>query len=200
MTHSRSTRRPVLSIALAGASAALAVSMIPREARADNGHFDFGIDGDANALLAPSANQYNLSTFGGGVKLRFGDHFHFRGGLNLTPEVGYAFDHVFSGEDGTPENMNRFFAGVRVGFGKRVVPTLYGHIGYGFRSVSTDGTVANNAYVVPSSNGLALDTGVAVEFRIARHLSIGPHVEFTYMDVPTSPQWLTFGGHLDFIF
>jgi hypothetical protein len=54
--------------------------------------------------------------------------------------------------------------------------------------------------VVPSSNGLALDTGVAVEFRIARHLSIGPHVEFTYMDVPTSPQWLTFGGHLDFIF
>jgi Outer membrane protein beta-barrel domain len=198
MTRSRSTRRPVLSIALAGVSAALAVAMVPREARADNGHFDFGIDGDANALLAPSPSQYNLSTFGSGLKLRFGDHFHFRGGLNLTPEVGYAFDHVFADNNQTPENMNKFFAGVRVGFGKWVVPTVYGHIGYGFRSVSNGGL--DQASTVPSSNGLALDTGVAVEFRVARHLTLGPHVEFDYMDVPNSPQWLTFGGHLDFIF
>ena len=142
-------RRPVLNVALAAGCACAAVMFAPKEARADGyyyyggrpassgssyGHFDLGIDGDATALLAPSPDKNNLSTLGSGVKLRLGDHFRFRGGLNLTPEVGYAFDHIFSENSGTPENMNRFFAGLRIGFGRYVVPTLYGHIGYGFRS------------------------------------------------------------------
>jgi len=198
MFRSRSSAPRVLSVALASACAA--VSLVPRDAHASG--FDLGIDGDANALLSPSPNQNNLSTMGGGFKLRFGDHLRFRGGLNLTPEVGYAFDHVFAGDtannaNAVPENMNRFFAGVRLGVGRNVVPTIYGHIGYGFRSVSnSDGSNAG----IKGDNGLALDTGIAVEFRIARHLSIGPHVEFVYVDVPNAPEWLTFGGHLDFLF
>jgi len=199
MTRPRMSRRPVLNVALAGGCACAAVMFAPRDAHAYGyGKFDLGIDGDATALLAPSPTQNNLSTLGSGFKIRFGDHFRWRTGLNLMPEVGYAFDHVFSAESGTPENMNRMFAGLRIGFGNKVVPTLYGHIGYGFRSVSTEN--GNGASVIPSSNGLALDTGIAVEFRIAQHLSIGPHAEFVYIDVPNAPQWLAFGGHLDFIF
>jgi hypothetical protein len=176
--------------------------LAPREAQAANyGKFDLGIDGDANALLAPSPTQNNLSTLGGGFKIRFGDHFRMRNGLNLMPEVGYAFDHLFNANDGgVPENMNRIFAGLRVGFGRRVVPTLYAHLGYGFRSVSDTNGPFDNAAVITNSNGLALDTGVSVEFRIAQHLSIGPHAEFVYIDVPNAPQWLAFGGHVDFIF
>lgn len=203
---SASTRRPALTAALASACACAAVVLAPREAHAgpNVGKFDLGIDGDANALLSPSPNQNNLSTMGPGVKLRFGDHFRLRYALNLTPEVGWAYDHVFSGSEankvnGVPENMNRFFAGVRLGFGTYVVPTLYAHIGYGFRSISTSGIT--NAGIIPASNGLAVDTGIAVEFRVAKHLSLGPHVEFVYIDTPQAPpQWLTFGGHLDFIF
>ena len=190
-----------VSIALASACAAAAVSLIPREARASG--FDLGIDGDANALLSPSPNKNNLSTMGGGFKLRFGDHLQFRGGLHLTPEVGYAFDHVFPGNDpgGQPENMNRFFAGLRLGVGRRVVPTVYAHIGYGFRSISDNNGPgpASNAGIV-GDNGLAVDTGIAVEFHVLRHLSLGPHVEFVDIAVNNAPQWLTFGGHLDFLF
>jgi hypothetical protein len=198
-SRSSSSRR-VISVALASACACAAVSFAPREAHAAGG-FDLGIDGDANALLAPSPNKNNLSTLGGGIKLRFGDRFHLRGGVILTPEVGYAFDHVFPGNDpnGAPENMNRFFAGLRLGVGNRVVPTIYAHIGYGFRSISENGSVGNNAGIA-GDNGLAVDTGIAVEFRLARHLSFGPHAEFVYIDVPNAPQWLAFGAHLDFLF
>ncbi len=205
MIGSRMSRRPILNAALAAGCAAGALMFAPREAHAGTyGKFDLGIDGDATALMAPSPTRYNLSTLGSGFKLRFGDHFRFRGGFNFTPEVGYAFDHVFTSNsalEGGPENMNRFFAGARIGFGKYVVPTLYGHIGYGFRSVSAnDGAPADNASIVTSESGLALDTGIAVEFRIAQHLEIGPHAEFVYIDVPNAPQWLAFGGHLNFIF
>jgi hypothetical protein len=194
-----SSSRPLLSVALASACAALAVSFVPREAHASG--FDLGIDGDANALLAPSPNKNNLSTLGGGLKLRFGDRLRLRGGVILTPEVGHAFDHVFPGNDpnGVPENMNRFFAGLRFGVGRNVVPTIYAHIGYGFRSVSTNGTVGNNAGI-DGDNGLAVDTGIAVEFRLARRHLFGPHAEFVYIDVPQAPQWLSFGAHLDFLF
>jgi hypothetical protein len=207
MIRSRTnTRRSIPSVALAAGVACAAVVLAPREARADSryGNFDIGVDGDANALLAPSPSQNNLSSLGGGFKLRFGDHFRLRNGLDLTPEVGYAFDHVFPasttnfGGVGEAENMNRIFAGLRVGFGRRVIPTLYAHIGYGFRSVSTGGL--DNASTIAGSNGLALDTGVAVDFRITRHFYLGPHVEFTYIDVSNAPEWLTFGGHADFVF
>jgi len=200
-----STRRPALAIAAACACAA--VVLAPREAFAGGnvGKFDLGLDGDANALLAPSPNNNNLSTMGGGFKLRFGDHFRLPGAINLTPEVGYAFDHVFPGSqanlaNGVPENMNRIFAGLRLGFGVSVVPTLYAHAGYGFRTVSDPGTGVGGNAGIAGANGLALDTGVAIEFRIAPHLQLGPHAEFVYIDVPNAPEWLTFGGHLDFIF
>jgi opacity protein-like surface antigen len=195
-------RRPVLSLALAAASACAAVALVPREAQAANyGRFDLGLDGDATALMHPDASSNNLSTLGTGFKVRFGDHFGYRNGLVLTPEVGYAFDHVFpAGNNGldVAENMNRIFAGLRVGFGRFVMPTVYAHAGYGFQSVSVSGL--NNAGTVPGSNGLTLDVGVAVEFRLATHLMIGPHAEYVYMDTTGTPQWLAFGGHIDFLF
>lgn len=195
-------RRPVLSLALAAASACAAVALVPREAQAANyGKFDLGVDGDLTALMHPSSYQTNenLSTLGTGFKVRFGDHFGYRNGLVLTPEVGYAFDHVFPADNGVAAwNMNRVFGGLRVGFGRFVMPTAYAHVGYGFESVSISGL--NGAASVPGTNGLTMDVGVAVEFRIAKHLMFGPHAEFVYMDVQGTPQWLAFGGHIDFLF
>jgi hypothetical protein len=195
---SSSSRHPFLSVTVASASLCAAFALFPTEAHAGNpGRFDLGLDGDATALMAPSPARNNLSTLGSGFKLRFGDHFRLRNGVNLTPEVGYAFDHIFAADSGNhPENMNRIFAGLRLGFGNRVVPTVYAHVGYGFRSVEDN--QGNSG--IAGDNGLTLDTGVAVEFHLARHLSIGPHAEFVYVDVPNSPQWLAFGGHLDILF
>ena len=200
----RATSR-IVPAALASACAFAAFALAPREAHAAGyaGRFNLGVDGDLTALMtnnapAYSAPQNNLSTLGTGFKVRFGDQFRLRYGVNLTPEVGYAFDHIFAANSGDPENMNRIFAGVRLGFGRYVVPSIYAHLGYGFRSV-----VSNNGQsvgTIPDSNGLALDTGVAVDFHLNPWVSIGPHAEFVYMDVANSPQWLAFGGHLDFTF
>jgi hypothetical protein len=209
---SSSSRRPVLSVALASACACAAVALYPSEARAaHNGQFDLGIDGEAPVLLAPSPTQDNLSLVGGGFKIRFGDQFRLRGGIRLTPEVGYAFDHIFTSAGDTPVsqgvvatgdwNMNRFFAGARLGFGRWVVPTVYAHAGYAFRTISGAGNA--NAEIFGQS-GFTFDTGVALDFHLARHLSIGPHAEYVFVSnsdgAQSSPQWLAFGGHLDILF
>jgi hypothetical protein len=197
-------RRPVLSLALASACACAAVALVPREAQAAGpGRFDLGVDGDLTALMHPNASQNNLSTLGTGFKLRFGDRIGLRYGWVITPEVGFAYDRLFPATGSNSvvdvsgaQNMERVFGGVRVGFGRYVIPTFYTHIGYGFQEVTT----INGIGTVPNSNGATFDAGVAVEFRLARHLSLGPHVEYVYMDVPGTPQWLAFGGHLDFLF
>jgi hypothetical protein len=195
-----SARRPVLSVALASACACAAFALFPKEAHAGPGTFDLGLDGDANAMFAPDPTKNNLSTLGTGFKLRFGDQFRLMYGIKLTPEVGYAFDHVFSANaEAVPENYNRIFAGARIGVGKWVVPTLYAHVGVGFRSDGTGPTTAS-----ASTQGFAFDTGVAVEFRLAKHLSLGPHAEYVFIDTPVAglaaPQWITFGGHIDILF
>jgi hypothetical protein len=171
--------------------------LTPREAHA--GRFDLGIDGDATAIVSPASTDTNLNNYGAGFKLRFGDQFRLRYGLRLTPEVGWAFDHLFpAGSNGVdPWNMNRVFAGVRLGFGRRVVPTIYAHLGAGFRTIGGPGTaeLANN------TTGLAFDTGVAVDFYLTRHFAIGPHVEFVDIDTaPENPEWFAFGGHIDIVF
>jgi hypothetical protein len=205
-----SGRRPVLSVALASACACAAVALYPSEARA--GEFTLGIDGDGTALLSPtSTTVITPSTLGGGLKVRFGDRFVLRGGIRLTPEIGYSFDHLFGG--GTQPvpgnaaevtdgiwNMNRVFAGARLGFGRWVVPTVYAHVGYAFRTVSD----ATGPILLANDTGPTFDVGVALDFHLARHLSIGPHVEYVVVDMPatgqTVPQWLDFGAHVDFIF
>jgi hypothetical protein len=174
------------------------VMLSPREARAA-GHFDLGIDGDATAIVAPASTDTNLNNSGAGFKLRFGDQFRLRYGLRLTPEVGYAFDHLFpAGSDGAePWNMNRIFAGVRLGFGRWVVPTIYAHLGVGFRSIGGPA----QADLAQNTTGFTFDTGVAVDFYLTRHFAIGPHAEFVDMaTTPVAPQWLAFGAHADIVF
>jgi hypothetical protein len=211
--HSCSSR--LLQVAVASACACAAIALFPKEAHAGS-QFDLGVDGDATALMAPSPTQYNLSTLGTGLKVRFGDRIGLRYGMHITPEVGYAFDHIFVGGApvgaistvGAPENMNRIFAGARLGFGRWVIPSVYAHAGYGFRSLSENGTVAQNASTAGS--GFTFDAGVAVDFKLAKHLMIGPHAEYVIVDAPITPvaglnalgapQWLAFGGHLDILF
>jgi hypothetical protein len=198
---SSSARRPVLSVALASACACAAFALFPKDAHA--AAFDLGIDGDLNALVAPDPSTNNLSTLGTGLKLRFGDRIGLRYGLHITPEVGWAFDHIFPAGAGYPENMNRIFAGARLGFGKWVIPTIYAHLGVGFRSDSVAPGAAS-----AFDTGVSFDTGVAVDFRVGRHLMIGPHAEYVFIDAPATipggtiagPQWLAFGGHLDILF
>lgn len=133
---------------------------------------------------------------GGGFKVRVGDQIRLRR-IRFTPELGYAFDHLFASDSFTNTSyawdMHRIFAGARLGVGYIVVPTVYAHIGYGWRDTA-DPTVAR-------ANGVAFDLGFALDFHVVPHLGFGGHVEYATMDAePYTPDWIALGLHADVAF
>jgi hypothetical protein len=169
--------------------------------------FDLGFDVEGVLPLnppqapagAPGGPNGQAAIGGGaGFKIRAGDQMRFPG-LRFTPELGYAYDHLWSADnlgDSYDWSMNRFFAGARLGFGRIIVPVIYAHLGYGWRQVSSGwGDTLNN------DGGLAFDVGGAIDFRLAPHVSFGAHLEYTQIVLSTdTPQWLAIGGHADFTF
>jgi len=147
-------------------------------------------------LNPPSVGGQTAVGGGGGFKVRLGEEFRFPG-IRLTPEVGYAYDHLWAA-DGLGNSygwdMNRIFVGARLGFGRILVPSIYAHIGYGWRQ--TDAT-----YVTGGDGGLAFDAGGALDLRVIPHFGFGVHLEYSQIstDVDT-PQWFAIGGHANFIF
>lgn len=160
--------------------------------------FQLGLEVEGVAPLNPPSGPGGQSAIGGGagLKIRVGEQFRLPGVL-LTPEVGYAFDHVWAADDlgdGYDWDMNRLFAGVRVGFGRIIVPTLYAHVGYGWRQTDA-------AYATGNNGGLAFDVGGALDFHVARHVTLGVHLEYSEIALSTdTPQWLGIGGHLELLF
>jgi hypothetical protein len=210
MSHSRFLS---VSIAVAGI-AGVAAFLTPRTARADRvvieeregeypegyyegrSQFDLAFDGEgAVPLMDHRFQDGNDLSGGGGFKIRVGDQIRFPR-LRFTPEVGYGYDHLFATDDAGNAfdwNMHRVFAGARVGFGRLVVPTFYGHIGYGWRDTA-DPTIAQ-------ASGVAFDLGFALDFHVVRHVGFGGHVEYAAIDAqPYTPQWLALGLHADIAF
>ncbi len=161
--------------------------------------FQLGFDLEGAAPLnAPSVPGGGPSAIGGGggFKVRLGEQLRLPAVL-LTPEVGYGFDHLWAADNlgnGYDWSINRFFAGARLGFGRIIVPTLYAHVGYGWRQTDA-------AYVTGEDGGLAFDVGGALDFRVARHADLGVHLEYAQIALSQdAPQWLGIGGHLDLLF
>jgi hypothetical protein len=168
--------------------------------RGDDGRggFDLGFDAEGAAILSqPHLLGGETLSGGSGFKVRLGEQFRFRGlGLRLTPEVGYGYEHLWATDDlgdAYAWNTNRVFAGVRLGFGRVVVPTIYAHAGYGWR-LTGDPLLAN-------ANGPAFDAGFALDIYPVRRFGIGGHIEYVTIDSqPGTPQWLALGLHADIIF
>jgi hypothetical protein len=140
----------------------------------------------------PDGNRFRG---GSGFKLRVGDQISMGPGLRLTPEALYAYDRLFAADDygdAYDWDTSRLMVGLRVGFGRFVVPSLYGHVGYGWRSTG-DPTLGD-------ANGFAGDFGGALDLRFWRHLQLGAHVEYASIDAtPYAPSWLAFGLHMDVV-
>ncbi|MGA2449594.1 MAG: hypothetical protein ABTD50_13000 [Polyangiaceae bacterium] len=138
----------------------------------------------------------NTLTGGGGIKLRFGEQIRLQGGVRITPELGYGYDHLFASDDAGDAyswDFHRLFGGARLSFGRFLVPVIYGHIGYGWR-VTGDPSV-------PQEGGLALDVGGALDLRVIPHFGIGVHIEYATIDAQDyAPQWIATGLHADLTF
>jgi len=199
-----------LSVSVAAAGlAGVAAFLTPNTARADRvvveessedyearHSFDVAFDGEgAIPLMDRRFQSGNDLTGGGGFKVRVGEQIRFPR-LRFTPELGYGYDHLFATDNANNAfawDMHRLFAGARVGFGRVVVPTFYGHVGYGWRD-TRDPSVAQ-------ASGVALDVGFALDFHVVPRLGFGAHVEYAAIDAqPYTPQWLALGLHADLAF
>ncbi len=199
-----------LSASLAvSALAGMAIGLAANTARADvvyvdeypnyyppRHRFDLGFDGEgAVPLMNRRLQDGNDLTGGGGFKIRAGEEIRWPG-FRLTPEGGYAYDHLFATDDAGASyawDMHRLFGGVRVGFGHLVVPTVYGHVGIGWRDTGDP--------LVRSSDGFAWDTGFALDFHVVPHFGFGGHVEYAGIEAqPNTPHWLALGLQGDVAF
>jgi hypothetical protein len=159
----------------------------------------FDVEGVA-PINPPQINNQSAVGGGAGFKIRAGEQFRFPG-IRFTPEVGYGFDHLWAGDasgNAFSEDMNRFFAGARLGFGRILVPVVYAHLGYGWRQDNAP----NGIITTSSSNGgLAFDVGGALDLRVVPHFGIGVHLEYSQITLDQAqPQWLAVGAHADLIF
>ncbi|HXX66211.1 MAG TPA: hypothetical protein VEK07_03465 [Polyangiaceae bacterium] len=157
---------------------------------------DLGIDFEGAAPVSiPRLPDGNRIESGSGFKLRIGDKLYVAPGVHLTPEIGYAYDRFFAINDFTGGwaydwNTSRLQAGLRIEFGRLVVPSIYGHLGAGWRW-SGDPTLSLSA-------GFAGDVGAALDLRLWRHFQLGGFVEYAAIDVtPAAPQWCGIGIHGD---
>jgi hypothetical protein len=167
-----------------------------------------GFDLEGVAPLNPPTAAGGPAAVGGGVgfKVRLGEEFRFPGFVRLTPEVGYAYDHMFAADNygnSYAWDMNRLFLGARLGFGRILVPSVYAHIGYGWRQTDAD-------YVTGGNGGVAFDFGGALDLKVVPHVTFGAHLEYAaistnsnaalgYTNTGTA-EWLALGGHINFLF
>jgi hypothetical protein len=184
-------RRP--AAALTSTAAVLALVLAPRPAIAGP---EIGLDGEAVVPLSAPTGDRNSLDSGAGFKVRLGYQFHLPL-IRLTPEVGYGFDW-FSGNGGGGSayawDVQRMFAGGRIGLGEIVVPSVYAHAGYGWRTTPDPG--------VPEGSGLAFDAGLALDLHLIPHVGLGAHAEYASIGTGggKSPEWLAFGLHVEIDF
>jgi hypothetical protein len=146
-------------------------------------------------LNVPQFLDGNNLEGGAGVKLRVGEQIRVRGGLRLTPEVGYGYDHLFASDDigdAYSWDMHRIFGGMRLAVGRFLVPVIYAHVGYGWRTTGDPS--------VPEASGVAFDLGGALDLHLIPQLAIGAHIEYATIDAqPYAPEWMAFGLHLNLL-
>jgi len=142
----------------------------------------------AAAVDSPHTVSGNSLGGGTGFKARIGEELHVPL-VRFTPEAGYGYTRFFATSTGGTTydwDAHRIIGGVRVGLGEIIVPSIYGHVGYGWRQTG-DPSVVN-------AGGVTFDGGLALDLHILPIVAFGAHAEYTYVDArPYVPQWLAFG-------
>jgi hypothetical protein len=146
----------------------------PRPARADiaiGGDFDVGLP-----VVQSTAVPY-LST-GAGFDFRLGYRFRIPYQLLwITPELAAGYIDLDA-------NIVRIRPGVRVAFGRFVIPYAYTHLGWGWASYDPLGTSDRQGKAsFLSAGGLTFDAGAGVDFAVLRRLSVGAHLGYNVVDV-----------------
>jgi hypothetical protein len=159
---------------ITGAAALGALLAGARPARAEiaiAGDFDVGLP------VGQTAAQSYLAT-GAGFDLRLGYRFRIPyQPLWITPEIAAGYTDLSA-------HVVRVRPGVRVAFGRFVIPWAQVHIGYGWASFDPLGaTDLKGTSPFVSAGGFEFDTGAGVDFAVLRRLHVGAHLGYNIVNV-----------------
>ncbi|RYZ08351.1 MAG: hypothetical protein EOO73_07830 [Myxococcales bacterium] len=124
---------------------------------------------------------------GGGGALRLGQKYDLLL-VSLTPELGGGY-HGFGG--GSDAKLYSGFIGGRLGIGKIIEPSVFGHVGLG----RLEGVAPRTAPL--------LDAGVALDLTILPLIDLGLHGAYNVMmpkDDGTALKFVTLGAHAALVF
>ena len=163
---------------------ALSLLAVSAPALADSGSrgkTHIAVDFDFNtAVDAPSVES------GGGGALRLGQKFDLLL-ISLTPELGGGY-HAFSGGDA---KIYSGFLGGRLGVGKIIEPSVYGHLGLARLSG------------VESRTAPLLDAGLALDLTLLPLIDLGLHAGYNVMlprDDGSALKFVTLGAQAALVF
>lgn len=124
---------------------------------------------------------------GGGGQLRLGQKYDLLL-VSLTPELGGGY-HGFGGT--SDAKLYSGFIGGRLGVGKIIEPSVFGHVGLG----RLEGVVPRTAPI--------LDAGVAIDLTLLPLIDLGLHGAYNVMmpkDDGTALKFVTLGAHAALVF
>jgi hypothetical protein len=149
-----------------------------REARAGNPQVAVGVDANAAVVTSRQLSLPFVASFGRGMEAHVGLLVNAMW-LHLQPEIGYGYLELSPGSV-YDWSMHRAYVGARIGFGQILVPTLYGHAGWGWRA---------SDYPMFVADGAAWDAGIGLDLNVAM-VTVGGHIGYAQIAVqPTPPAW-----------
>lgn len=161
---------------------ALSISFVSlKEARAN-----IQVAGDFN-LGVPLSDKATMET-GIGFGARVGYDLSF-GPVFVTPEASGGYLTLGA-------EITRVMGGMRIGFGKFLVPSVFAHFGYGWVGASYESL---GQLYETKEDGFAWDAGFTLLIRPFEAFAFGPHISYNRVDgadpkVGGDNHWLNFGA------
>ncbi len=181
------------------AAALVAASLASRQARAD---IAVAADVDVGLPISQTTANNYLAT-GVGFDVRLGYRFR------IPYQPLWIIPEVVAGYDDLSAHLVRLRPGVRVSFGRFVVPFVYTHLGWGWTSFDPLGASDPRSLAsFDSASGLSFDAGAGVDLAVLRILTVGAHLGYNVVEVgqadaatpPWSAKWLSVGLNGTFFF
>lgn len=168
---------------ITGAAALVASLAAARPARAEisiAGDFDVGLP------VAQTGKPTYLAT-GAGFDVRLGYR------LRIPYQPLFIIPELAAGYTDLSAHLIRVRPGVRVAFGRFVMPYAHVHVGYGWASFDPLGTADTTGAAAKSAGGFEFDTGAGVDFAVLRRLHVGAHLGYNIVNVAQvdaqTPSW-----------
>lgn len=174
--------KKVLFSAIGAATLTAAAPALADEGRRGSGKTHIAVDFDFVTAVDDESTDS-----GGGGQLRLGQEFDLFL-VSFTPELGGGY-HGFGGSSDT--KLYSGFLGGRLGIGKIIEPSVFGHVGLG----RLEGAMPRTAPI--------LDAGVALDFTLLPLIDLGVHGAYNVMmpkDDGTALKFVTLGAHAALVF